>query len=270
MSENSQLKQSPKLILGWISFAINLLLLVGYFIGVPIGDSSISRALRHPSATLLVSSVLYLFGINIFTLMAFATGLVSWIKQESRNGKWLAIASTALFIAMSVTQIALSIQSNRPTNQRGPSADGTHKVSAYGSEYAVIFPNQFKKRDAMVNNIQTLVFETANMEIFPQLRAEFISNVDGNAFIANFQERLNAYAHIASIQNPEISIYQNKETLGKIGTYSGIKKIGDYEIRIVGKMFVGDHSIMNLMVVEPLEASLSYEAAMFFDSVVKV
>jgi len=140
-------------------------------------------------------------------------------------------------------------------------------VTVKGNEFAVTFPHETKGRTSYAGNIESKIFETKNMESMPRLRAEFISGIDGREFSRNLKTTLQNLAYMAAVTAPEISI--GNESLGSVGTYSGIKMVAGHPVRVYGKVFVGRHSVINLMIVEPLENSLSYESALFIDSVRK-
>jgi hypothetical protein len=129
------------------------------------------------------------------------------------------------------------------------------------SEYQVTFPHPAKKVVVTVSDIETVAYESLGPAANPYLRAEFMNNIDTVSVSSNFRAVLQNYARLSGLNLPEIT--ESQDHLGKIGTYSGTKTVGDVTIKIYGKMAIGDNSAINCLIAENIEVFPSEDSTKF-------
>ncbi len=137
-------------------------------------------------------------------------------------------------------------------------------VTSDGSEFEVAFPKPYRKRLGYVQGIEILVFETRDA-ISPHLRVEFTPLIATSAHIPDMRAMLESYSHLAGLVQPEITLAQ--DPLGRVGTYSGIKTAAGVEMRVYGKVTLGERSMVSCTVVEPLADFPSTDSTFFLGSV---
>jgi len=133
------------------------------------------------------------------------------------------------------------------------------------SEFRVTFPRLAKKKVVAAAGFESIAYESEGSESTPYLRAEFMQGIDTTAIANNFRAILENHARLAGLSQSEIT--ETEDHLGKVGTYSGIKKVGDFTIKIYGKMVLGESSAINCMTVEPLEVFPSEDTVNFLASI---
>ena len=101
----------------------------------------------------------------------------------------------------------------------------------------------------------------------PFMRAECLPLADPNQTIAAFRSVLENHARMSGIQNPEITI--GKTNLGTVGTYSGLRKAGGFDIKFYGKVIIGSRSLLSLLTSEELATFPSDKAIYFLNTVEK-
>ena len=99
------------------------------------------------------------------------------------------------------------------------------------------------------------------------MRAECLSLSARNETITAFRSILENQAQNAGIKNPEVTIEKTK--LGFIGTYSGVRKAGGFDIKFFGKLVIGQSSLLSLLVSEELEKFPSDKAVYFLNTIEK-
>lgn len=248
--------------LGWILFAISLLGLFGSISGgLKWGfqrDQAIQAFLKHQDGNTFVSFLIFIIGFNIFSVFACIFGIVALILKNPR-GKILIIASLLVFSISSGIEFLPSSESKNQ-HVHNPTI-----VTHPQSEFQVTFNYHVKKKVVSSGAIESIAFENTASESIPYLRVEFMQGIDIHTIENNFQAILENHAHLSGLIQPEIT--EGEEAIGKVGTYSGIKKVEDLTVKIYGKMIVGKSSCINCMVVEPLEVFPSKDSVDFLNSI---
>ncbi|MBW1792616.1 MAG: hypothetical protein JRJ14_10240 [Deltaproteobacteria bacterium] len=129
------------------------------------------------------------------------------------------------------------------------------------SEYQVTFPHPAKKRIATVGGMEIISYESVGPAANPYLRVEFMNNIDTASISNNFRKVLKNYARLSGLILPEIT--ETQDHLGKVGTYSGTKTVGDVTIKIYGKMVLGENSAINCLISENLKVFPTEDSAEF-------
>lgn len=132
-------------------------------------------------------------------------------------------------------------------------------------EYTVTFPHPVKKRIAKAGDITTYIVESKDREAVPHLRAEFIPLYDTTTVIEKFEATLRNYAYLGGIRQPEVTMADTP--IGWKGTYTGLKKYKNYDIKIYGVIYIGRVSLIHCMIVELLNTFPSESSVAFLDSI---
>lgn len=80
----------------------------------------------------------------------------------------------------------------------------------------------------------------------PFMRAECLPLSNLSETITTFRPILENQSRIVGVQNPEIII--EKSNLGIISTYAGVRKAGGLDIKVFGKLVIGNVSILSLLI----------------------
>ena len=136
-----------------------------------------------------------------------------------------------------------------------------------GCEFRVFFPTKTKQKSVFINGIESLIVQSVYDGKSPFMRAECLRLLNPIKTIEAFRSILDNRAKIAGLQNPEITIEESK--LGVIGTYSGIRKAGGFDIKFFGKVMIGTASILSLQVSEKAAKFPSDKAIYFLNTVEK-
>jgi hypothetical protein len=132
-------------------------------------------------------------------------------------------------------------------------------------EFRVFFPTKTKQISAFANGIESLIVQSVYDGKSPFMRAECLPLSNPNETIAAFRSILENQARNAGVQNPEITIEKSK--LGIIGTYTGVRKAGGFDIKIFGKLVIGNISILSLLISEEVTKFPSDKAVYFLNTV---
>ena len=97
------------------------------------------------------------------------------------------------------------------------------------------------------------------------MRAECLPLSNRNDTIAVFRSILESQAQNAGVENPEITI--EKDKLGTIGTYAGVRKAGGFDIKFFGKIVIGKTSVLSLLISEEAAKFPSDKAVYFINTV---
>ena len=136
-----------------------------------------------------------------------------------------------------------------------------------GCEFRVLFPSKTKQKSVFVNGIETTIVQSMYGSGGPFMRAECLPLSAPNETITAFRSILENQAQNTGLKNPEITIEKTK--LGFIGTYSGVRKAGGFDIKFFGKMVIGQFSLLALLVSEELEKFPSDKAVYFLNTIEK-
>ena len=132
-------------------------------------------------------------------------------------------------------------------------------------EFRVHFPAKTQRKMAYANDIESLMVQSIYDGESPFMRAECLPLADPSQTIAAFRTILENQARFSGIQNPEITIEKNK--LGMVGTYSGLKKAGGFDIKLFGKLVIGSKSLLSLLISEELVKFPSDQTIYFLNTV---
>lgn len=244
--------------IGWIFIALSIFATIGMFLGLRHRDISIEAFLNHLGSLSLVFILGIVIGSNLLNWPALFIGIYSVIRKNPK-GKPIIITSIVLFL------IVTSIQFLPSSDAARESLSGSQVITHPQSEFQVTFPHPVKRRLVTVGDVETVGYESLGPEADPYLRAEFMNNIDTASIGNNFIPVLENHAILAGLSLPEITVTQDH--LGKVGTYSGIKTVGDVAIKIYGKMVLGEHSALNCLVCEELQVFPSEESTNFLISI---
>lgn len=255
-NEKVKIKTPGKLLvlIGWILIVLTVLATIGMIQGVRQRDSSIEAFLNHPDILSLGGTIGFIIGSNILTLPALLFGIYAVLRKNPK-GKPLVITSIILFFVIAVVQFLPSTRSATQSRFK------PLVITLPQSEFQVAFPQPAKKRIATVGGIETVAYESVGTTANPYLRVEFMNNIDTASISNNFRAVLENYARLSGLNLPEIT--ETQDHLGKVGTYSGTKIVGDITIRIYGKMVLGDNSAINCLISENLEVFPSEDSTIF-------
>jgi len=134
-----------------------------------------------------------------------------------------------------------------------------------GCEFRVFFPTKTKQKSVFANGIESLIVQSVYDGESPFMRAECLPLSNPNETIAAFRSILENQARNAVVQNPEITIEKSK--LGVIGTYAGVRKAGGFDIKVFGKLVIGNVSLLSLLISEEAAKFPSDKAVYFLNTV---
>lgn len=261
MTEKETKKKTPGSILipiGWILIALSILPLVVMLQNPHHRDPSIESFMNSPDSLSLAGTIGFIIGSNILSLFALALGIYVVLRKNPR-GKPLIFASVVIFIIISVSLFLPSSESV------GESQSNSFVITIPQSEYQVTFPHPVKKRIAIAAGIETIAYESEGPDANPYLRAEFINNTLTVSIASNFRAVLENHAKLAGLSFSQIT--ETHDQLGKVGTYSGIKTVGNLTVKVYGKMVLGEYSALNCLMAENLEVFPSEETTRFLGSI---
>jgi hypothetical protein len=128
-------------------------------------------------------------------------------------------------------------------------------------EFSCYFPGVPDSKNTYVGNI-TIVQKQFYPTDFTLLKAECIPySTSSEGELANL---LRTQANMSNIKMPTIST--DKENNLKVGTYSGNVGAAGYNLKLHGKLIVGQRSTLHLIVIEDINKFPSKFAVNFFDS----
>jgi len=169
------------------------------------------------------------------------------------------------FISLAIASACLFSLSN--TAIGGSTIKYSEPVTFPGCEFRVHFPTKTQRKTAYSNGIESLMVQSIYDGESPFMRAECLPLTDPSQTIAAFRTVLESQARMSGIQNPEITIEKTK--LGMVGTYSGIRKAGGFDIKLFGKLIIGSRSLLSLLTSEELMKFPSDKAVYFLNTVEK-
>ncbi len=139
-------------------------------------------------------------------------------------------------------------------------------VTFDGCEYSVTFPIKPKLIPFRVSGTETIIAMTSSKDGMPILRAE-CQPIKGGAIVTRelIMSSLEEQARSVGLRDVQVSIQATEN--GLVGTFTGKKNAGGYEMAQMGKMYVGKHSILNLLSTELLSRFPSKKTNLFFGSV---
>lgn len=245
----------------WILIVVQIMVLVGSTGGSQQRDPTIESFLRHPTSGNIGLTIAYLIGWNMLAIGAMIAGLTLWRHGNDEKSRIIIIASIiAIFVGSAFPFL--------PSSESAGANNYSSIVTTFpGSEFTVTFPHPVKKKTITAAGLESVAFESKEPESTACLRAEFMQGIDTTTIANNFRAILENYARLAGLSLPEIT--ETEDRLGKVGTYSGTKKVGDFTIRVYGKIVLGESSAINCMVVEQLEVFPSEDTVSFLGSIRK-
>lgn len=151
--------------------------------------------------------------------------------------------------------------------QDNPSMKNPESMSFNDCEYIVFFPVKTKRKISHIGKFESLMAQSVYDGKSPFLRAECLPLTNRSETIASLKTILENQAKLSGIKLPEIIIEDG--ALGQIGTYSGVRKAGGFDIKIFGKLIIGNTSILSLLVSEELSKFPSDKVVFFLNTVKK-
>jgi hypothetical protein len=146
------------------------------------------------------------------------------------------------------------------------SAKAQYNVTLPECEYNITFPSEPKKFSYHSGGRPGNFLMTEAKAGLPILRAECQAIVDKS--ILNDQlvmKSLQEQAQSIGLENIQTVIEHN--SLGIVGTFTGRKKASGVEMIQMGRIYVGNRPVMNLLATETLKSFPSKQANTFFFSV---
>jgi hypothetical protein len=245
--------------IGWVLIVLSALAFIGIISKPNHKDPSIEAFLKHPDSLSLAGTIGFIIGLNILLLFALGFGIYASIKKN-RKGKPLIIISIIALLIISGTQLALPSPESATAKQFTPTL-----ITIPQSEFEVTFPHPVERKTVTSGGIETIAYESQECFANPYLRAEFIKNINALYVGGNLQNLLDNYAKLAGLTNPEFT--RSQDNIGIIGTYSGIKIVGNHNIKLYGKLVIGKFSALNCLICENLEDFPSEDTVTFMASV---
>jgi len=241
------MKEPGKILIsiGWVLVVISIIAVIGMILEPNSRDPSIEAFLKHPDSLSLAGTVGVIIGSNALSLFAMGFGIYAVVKKN-RKGKPLLITSVVVFLVISCIQFFLPSSESANTKQFSPLL-----VTIPQSEFQVTFPHPVERKIATSGGVETIAYESRGPCANPYLRAEFINDIDTIYVERNFRAVLDNYARLAGLKLPEIT--ESDSHLGKVGTYSGVKIVGDHTAKFYGKIVLGGSSALNCLICENLE-----------------
>jgi len=141
-------------------------------------------------------------------------------------------------------------------------------VTFDGCEYTVIFPIRVKLTPVHTSGIESVVAITSCKDGMPILRAECQPLMEG-AKVSNDMIVSTLEEQALSIGLTNVQVIVQTTDIGIVGTFFGKKIAGGFEMAQMGKLYVGERSILNLLSTEPLSKFPSKKTNIFFGSVRK-
>jgi len=146
------------------------------------------------------------------------------------------------------------------------SATAWHTTKLPDCEYSVTFPYKPKVIMYEANGRSGYFLMTESKDGLPILRAECQAIADRSALSDQLiLNSLKEQAESTGLTNVQVTLEHNR--LGIIGTFTGRKMASGFEMIQMGRIYVGRHSVLNLLVTEKLESFPSKKANAFVNSV---
>lgn len=149
--------------------------------------------------------------------------------------------------------------------QNPPAVPESEEVTFPG-EFVVRFPTKTQRKLAVVGGVESLMVQSVYDENSPFLRAECLPFDNAAETRRNLRSVLSNQAQQTGVSNPEITL-QEDPRLGAIGTFSGIRKGGGFDIRFYGKTVVGQRSVLLLLTSELAQVFPSDKTVIFLNTI---
>jgi len=150
--------------------------------------------------------------------------------------------------------------------QNRPAVPKTEEVTFPGCEFVVRFPTKTQRKIAVVGGVESLMVQSVYDENSPFLRAECLPLDNLAETRRNLRSVLENQAQQSGVPNPQLTL-QEDSRLGAIGTFSGIRKGGGFDIRVYGKTIVGQRSVLLLLTSELASVFPSDKAVIFLNTI---
>ena len=147
----------------------------------------------------------------------------------------------------------------------GPPIKYSEVITFPSCEFRVHFPTKTQRKTVYVNDIESFTVQSIYDGESPFMRAECLSLANPSQTIAAFRAVLENQAKMSGIEKPEITIEKTK--LGMVGTYSGLRNAGGFDIRFFGKLIIGNRSLLALLMSEESAKFPSDKAVYFLNTV---
>lgn len=171
-----------------------------------------------------------------------------------------------LAIAVVVAVILVAGLPADSLGQTAPPTPKTEEVTFPGCEFVVRFPTKTQRKLALVGGVESLMVQSVYDENSPFLRAECLPLENAADTRRNLRSVLANQAQQSGVPNPEIT-FQEDPRLGAIGTFSGVRKAGGFDIRFYGKTVVGQRSVLLLLTSELAQVFPSDKTVIFLNTI---
>jgi len=190
---------------------------------------------------------------------------LTYIRQVEREAKGQLPSDLDRVLAKLVPRRSPSV-----APQTQPSADAKYKstkVTFPGCEFSVSFPCQIKESLVSLSGVRRKRYESVYEKGVPYLRADAITldTAQRIELIRSLEKQLQATAANLGMPNPETRI--EKSPLGVVGSLLAVKTAGGHPIQFHCKWVIGETSVLNLLISEPVGTYPSDRTLLFLNSV---
>ena len=143
-----------------------------------------------------------------------------------------------------------------------------HDFKSEGCEYVVTFPVKPQYKYVRAELGDNVIAQTTPEHGLPNLRAECIIVNDPSYFTREvLLESLENQAQSVGLSDIQLTVEQTK--LGTLGTFTSKKQGPKAPFVMVGKWYLGQRSMLNIMIIERLDAYPSDRTMAFLRSVTR-
>jgi hypothetical protein len=160
---------------------------------------------------------------------------------------------------------ALSIALSNVVAQTSPEVRHVERVSFPQCEFVVQFPSETKRKFVSAQGMELVMVESVYDARSPYFRAECLPLRDPEETKRRFRSVLESQASMAGISEPIITIEQSP--IGVVGTYTGTRLGGGFEIRLYGKLIIGKRSLLSLLTSDLAELFPRDQSVIFLNTV---
>lgn len=151
--------------------------------------------------------------------------------------------------------------------QTAPKQPHLEAVQPKNCEFVVSFPSKTFRKRVFANGIESEMIQNVYEDASPFMRVECLPIAERSETVTHYRKIIEDQARQAGISSPEITIGEDKGSLGLVGTYSGFRQAGGHNLRVYGKFFLGRRSLLMLLLSEPAQGFPSDKAVLFLNGV---
>ncbi len=190
---------------------------------------------------------------------------LTYIRQVEREAKGQLPSDMARLPAKLIPEKSPSV-APQPWSP-GDTKYKSTEVTFPGCEFSVSFPCQIKESLVSLNGVRRKRYESVYEEGVPYLRADAIAlnTTQRTELIRSLEKHLQTTASTLGMPSPETRI--EKGPLGVVGSFLAVKTAGGHPIQFHCKWIIGESSLLNLLVSEPVGTYPSHQTLLFLNSV---